>query len=229
MTPKIKTFVILAAILLALSRPGMANDDGESVDSALIGKVEKRFSEINGFKAKFKQIFHNASMGTVEESEGVVAMKKPLKMRWEYKTPSEQTVLSDGKAVCIYVPAEKRAITEPLGNVINDRSPALFLAGGKKLRDIFVIKPAQPGDEIGKMDGKIFLSLAPREKSASVTRIVVAVDAEDYTIRALSFYDWAGNRSDMEFSGMEINGKINAEQFVFKRPRGVELLDSPKF
>jgi len=229
MTTRFRAVLFLAASILAFSQTGSTSGAGDAVDSALIAKVEKRFSEMNGFKANFRQVFHNASMGTVEESAGTVAMQKPLKMRWDYKTPVEQTVLSDGKAIYFYVPAEKRAVVEPLGNVINAHSPALFLAGGKKLRDIFVVKSAQTGDEIGKMDGKVFLSLTPREKSATVTKMVIAVDAVDYAIRALSFYDWAGNRSDMEFSDMEINGKINGEQFLFKRPKGVELLDSPKF
>jgi chaperone LolA len=219
-------FLLLSAILLFT--PSFAQS-AESIDPGMLSKVEKRFMETKGFTAKFKQVFHNASMGSVEESTGTVTLEKPLKMRWEYKTPEEQIIVSDGKAIYFYVPAEKRAIVEPLGNIIDSRSPALFLAGGKKLEELFIIKPPQNGDEIGKRDGKMLFSLEPREKSLSVSRLVIAVDPADYGIRALSLYDWAGNRSDMEFSGMEINGKIEKERFIFKRPNGVELLDTPKF
>ncbi len=65
----------------------------EPLDQAtkdIIEKVENRFEEIRGFSAKFRQTFHNASMGTKEESSGTVVMQKPLKMRWEYATPDEQ-------------------------------------------------------------------------------------------------------------------------------------------
>ncbi|MBI3794815.1 MAG: outer membrane lipoprotein carrier protein LolA [Nitrospinae bacterium] len=201
----------------------------ETVDQGQILKIESKFMQGKWFTAKFKQTFHNAAMGTVEVSGGTVAVEKPLKMRWEYKTPQEQTIVADGKAVYFYVPSEKRAIVEQMGNVINSRSPALFLAGGRRLEEIFVVKPPQKGDEIGKMDGKILLSLEPKEKGVSVSRMVLAVDAADYSVRAISLYDWAGNRSDIEFLGMEINGKIDHGQFVFKKPAGVELLDTPKF
>lgn len=224
-----KGAVVLLAAAMMFAGPSAAKNSREEVSPALVAKVEDRFSEISGFRAKFRQVFHDASMGSTEESAGTVAMLKPRKMRWDYKTPLEQTVVSDGRSVYFYVPAEKRATVAPLGGIINDRSPALFLAGGKKLAEIFTIKPPRPGDETGELGGRIFLSLEPREKSASVTRIVVAVDASDYTIRALSLFDWAGNRSDIEFLDMETNVKLDDRFFRFDRPAGVELLEAPKF
>jgi outer membrane lipoprotein-sorting protein len=131
--------------------------------------------------------------------------------------------------IYFYLPAEKKAVVERFGNVINSSSPALFLAGAKKLHETFIIHPPKAGDEIGKMDGRFLLALEPKEKSVSVTRIVVAVDAVDYTIRALSLYDWTGNRSDIEFFKMEVNGKPDESLFKFIKPAGVELLETPKF
>lgn len=225
----LKTTAIFLLTALLSAAPAAAKSQHVEITPALIEKVERRFSEINGFNSNFRQLFHNGSMGTTEKSTGTVSILKPLKMRWEYKTPVEQLVVSDGRTVYIYYPADKRAMAEPLGNIINERSPALFLAGGKKLRELFRIKPPRAGDESGKMDGRILLSLEPREKSGSVTRIVVAVDAKDYTIRALTLFDWAGNRSDTEFLEMEINGKADDRLFIFNKPDGVELLNTPKF
>lgn len=194
----------------------------------IVDRVEARFEQIRGFSARFEQTFHNVSMGTREKAHGTVVMQKPLKMRWEYKAPNEQTMVSNGKTLYFYLPAEKQVMAEPLDNVVNSRSPALFLVGGKKLNEIFVIKPVAENGDDSRMDKGISLALEPKEKSISVTRIVISVDARDYTIRALSIYDWVGNRSDIEFSGMKINEEADNGVFQFTRPAGVELIEPPR-
>ncbi len=118
---------------------------------------------------------------------------------------------------------------EPLDNVVNSRSPALFLVGGKKLRELFAITPRPKGGDGGRTEAGISLTLEPKEKSISVTRIVINMEAQDYTIRSLSLYDWVGNRSDIEFSGMKVNEQVDDGVFKFTRPSGVELIESPKF
>lgn len=193
----------------------------------IIKKVESRMAYIKNLTADFKQSFFDASMGEVEESTGRVFIQKPLKMRWEYIEPAKQTIISDGESFYFYVPRDKQVMVEPLGRLLDSRSPALFLAGNKKLAELFHIE-LEPTSNKYRI-GDIRLRLRPREKSLMVTRIVVSVDKTDFTIRSFTLFDWAGNRTEIEFLNMDINVKIDNEKFIFIKPKGVERMEIPRF
>lgn len=216
---------IFALLALFLAAPQAVYADKLSKEE-IIKKVESRMAYIKNLTAGFKQSFFDASIGEVEESTGRVSIQKPLKMRWEYLEPTKQTILSDGDSFYFYVPKDKQVMVEPLGRLLDSRSPALFLAGNKKLAELFEIE-LEPEPNKYKMDG-IRLMLRPREKSLMVTRIVVGVDRGDFTIRSFTLFDWAGNRTEIEFFNMKINVKIDNEKFVFIKPKGVERMEMPR-
>lgn len=211
---------LLISVLIAFSPVAAFAGKGD-----VIREVEKSFASMKSFTANFKQKAFNAGLGEVEESSGKVAIKKPLKMSWVYSKP-EQVLIVDGRTIFFYVPADNQVMVEPLGKMLNSRSPLLFLAGDRRLSDLFFIELADEANKDNMDDGHV-LNLRPREESVSVTRIVVGVDGKDYTIRSLTLYDWAGNRTEIEFSDMEINGMVSDEIFKFEKPKGVEQVEMP--
>ena len=192
----------------------------------IVRMVEKRFALIENFEADFTQTSLNAALGETETATGRVYIKKPLMMRWEYSPPNEQTIVSDGRRLFFYVPADRQVVVEPLGRILTSRSPVLFLAGKSGLSELFDIevKKDPEGDRSG---GDMELSLIPKEKSLSVTHIIIRVDRRDYTIKSFSLFDWTGNRTDIKFARMKINGNIEDGRFVFKKPEGIELIEMP--
>jgi outer membrane lipoprotein carrier protein len=220
---KMGTIVFIAAFFIAV-QPAFAAQSGKD---EIIKKVEARFAAIKNFGASFTQKQFDASLGETEVSGGTVSMQKPLKMRWDYSHPQKQTVVSDGKTIYFYVPSDRQVMVEPLGNILTSRSPALFLVGNHKLSDIYTIELEPPSDKV-RMNGDIKLLLVPKEKSFTVTRIVVRVKSADFTIKAFTLYDWVGNNTEIEFTEMKINGRINEKAFIFNRPSGVEIIEMPR-
>lgn len=215
----VKIVTFLLPILMAASQPVMDKNE-------IVKRVEKRFESMNSFTAGFRQTFFNASLGEMEESQGEMAVKKPLKMSWKYNKPLRQTIISDGKSIYFYVPKDKQVMVEKLGNMFTSRSPALFLAGNRKLSELFNIDLDKTPNK-DRINGQVALSLLPKEESISVTRIVVRVDPEDFTIRSFTLYDWAGNRTEIEFFDMKINEEISDSVFKFEKPKGVEQVEMP--
>lgn len=214
--------VFIAAFFIAL-QPAYAAETGKN---EIIKKVEARFSEMKNFSATFRQVQFNAALGESELSSGTVKMQKPLKMNWNYIEPEKQSVISNGKSIYFYVPSDRQVMVEPLGNILTSRSPALFLAGSHKLSEIFRIELEPPANK-DKMKDDIKLLLVPKEKSLSVTRIVLSVKRDDFTISAFRLYDWTGNSTEIEFTEMKINGNIDERVFTFNKPVGVEILEMP--
>ncbi len=214
------TLVLTLAFTIAAVQPANALSQKE-----IIERVEKRFVSIRSFTANFQQNFYDASMDEVEKSSGTVKLKKPLKMLWNYEKPEKQLLVADGKKLYFYVPADRQVIVESLKKILGASSPLLFLAGEKRLDELFTISLA--GDANKDKIHYVELNLEPKEKSVSVTRMAIRVDAKDYTIISFTLYDWTGNHTEVVFKEMKINGKMDDGTFVFKRPKGVEMIESP--
>ena len=69
--------------------------------------------------------------GTLWLAKG--GLKKPGKMRWEYRSPREKLFVSDGKDAWFYVPADRQARKTDARKLDDIRSPLAFLLGKSKL------------------------------------------------------------------------------------------------
>src|SRR5207249_6106767 len=110
--------------------------------------VEAAYGRMTDLRAEFTQNAFNKSLNQTIPAQGVVYLKKGGKLRWEYKEPTPQEIVSDGKKLWVYTPA--------LGQVnVGEATEALagpagsFLAGLGRLRAEFSVRflsPARPQD-----------------------------------------------------------------------------------
>ncbi len=219
------TKIIALSLMLALSAPDADKLEKTAIDT--IEKVEAGFFRTKTFSADFMQVFHDTAIGEERISTGTVIMAKPLKMKWHYEKQYEQMIYSDGKTISIYVPKDKQVMVEPIGNIVGSRSPILFLAGTYRLSELFYVNLEQEENNV-RMGGTVRLVLIPKEESASVTKIVIGVNKEDWLISSFSLYDWTNNRTDVFFTNLKTNIGIEESIFIFNRPKGVEQVEMPR-
>lgn len=219
--------VMAVMVSAAFGGVARAGDAVSAADAALIDKVDARFAEVTTLRGGFEQKIYDAATGQTIASRGTLLLKKPLKMLWEYTEPEAQTVLADGKNIYFHIPAARQVTVQPLANALNSRSPVLFLAGGKRLREIFriTVVPSPNDSKIPQAS----LLLEPKEKSLTVTRITIRVSTEDFTITSFTLHDWTGNRSEVSFTDMTVNGPVADKAFSFARPKGTEVIEVPKY
>src|SRR6185503_2488617 len=128
--------------------------------------------------------------------KGVVSIKKPGRMLWEYRDPEKKTFVADGKSFYFYVPADRQVIVR---SQAKDKSiPAQLLSGQSDLLAEF-----EPSLETGP-PGLRRLRLVPKKTDPDVEWITIDVDAED-RIKAIAVSDVQGNRSRFEFEGIKEN------------------------
>jgi len=56
--------------------------------------VDNRYNHIRTLHAEFTELYRGAGMERTES--GTLWLKKPGKMRWEYRSPKEKLFVSDG-------------------------------------------------------------------------------------------------------------------------------------
>src|SRR5947209_13015251 len=100
---------IRAALLLgSLCLVGLICSAAQPVGvKALAAAVDTHYNHLRSLQAEFTELYRGAG---VERSEsGTLWLKKPDKMRWEYRSPTEKLFVSNGKLAWFYVPADKQA------------------------------------------------------------------------------------------------------------------------
>ncbi len=209
--------VCLLVFLLLLSIPAHA----QSLDEVVNG-VESTYGKITDLRAEFTQTARNKSLGQDIKAEGVVALKKGGKMRWDYKAPAPQQIVSDGTSLWVYTPElnqvnkgnAPKALAGPAGS---------FLSGLGKIREEFTVRflnPASPRDGAGRP----VLDLTPKQPTPLLTRLVLRVDPKDHVVRQAVIYDQFQNTVTMQFNKVQINPGLNDSLFVFTPPKDAAVV-----
>lgn len=205
---------LLLALLVAPSLPYAASQEQATVDA-----IQKRYETVITFQAKFVQRSFVKMMDRTQESRGIVQIKKPGRMKWDYNAPDPQTLVSNQETLWLYVPEDEQVTKMPMESIYSSNTPALFLAGKGKLTDAFNI------GQVIQEENRIAVVLVPKEEEHGVQSLTLYADKKNYQILGSSVYDKLGNRTEIRFSDITVNKNIPEETFTFKIPEGVEVLD----
>lgn len=97
---------------------------------ASLKKIEDHYNNIRTMQVDFVQTLSFAVQPGAKRTEsGVLFLKKPGKMRWEYREPSKKLFVSDGKDVYFYTSASNRVEKSKLKETEDMRAPLAFLIG----------------------------------------------------------------------------------------------------
>jgi len=210
--------VVLAVfLLLALVSPAPAQELETVVDG-----LEATYGRMNDLRAEFTQVARNKSLGEDVKAEGTVYLKKGGKMRWEYKSPSPQQIVSDGTYLWVYTPElnqvnkgdAPKALAGPAGS---------FLQGLGKVREEFTVRFLNPANKTDGT-GRPVLDLTPKKPTPLLTRLVLTLDPKDYVVRQAVLYDQLQNTVTMSFNRVALNPGLSDTLFAFTPPKGAAVV-----
>ena len=189
---------------------------------AAITTTQNYYNKITTFQAKFKQVFSKKFHGDQPAESGVIYVKKPGFMLWDYLAPDKKMFLIDGKKAWMYEPSSKQALWRD----VKDSSlptPVKFLWGQGKLTDEFHVKIV-PNSKFAGPNQKA-LKLLPKKRSPHYKLVMFVVDAQGAVVSSL-VYDHEGNKNQITFSEIQMNKLIEDKKFTFVPPKGVQVLQA---
>jgi outer membrane lipoprotein carrier protein len=207
--------VWLAVALLLSPRVAAADPALDDV----IGRIEDRYAKLEDLKASFQQTSFNKSLNQTIPADGTVYLKKGGKMRWEYRAPSPQQIVSDGRSIWIYTPELNQVNVGEAPKVLAGPAGS-FLAGLGKLRTYFTVRFLNPAQKVNA-DGNYVLDLRPRKPEPTLARLVIEVDPRGWLVRGAEMYDQFDNTVRMRFTRIAANGGLPDRLFAFVPPKGV--------
>ena len=214
---KITVAVILVAV--SVSARGRA---AESPAQDLARAVQHKYDGIKDFSADFVHTYRGGVLRKEIVERGRLLVKKPGKMRWEYRAPEEKLFVSDGVKLYSYLPLDKQVYVSSVPRDDRATTPALFLAGkGDLTRDFSCSLAAPP---TGASRDTRALKLVPLSPQRDYDWIVLEVGAERLDLRGLVTTDAQGGQSSFAFTSLKENSGLTDKTFTFSIPRGVDVV-----
>ena len=188
----------------------------------LAAAIQKKYDGIRDFSADFTQVSEGGVLRRkASEERGTVFVKKPGRMRWNYKSPEEKVFVSDGRQIQLYVPADKQVIVSPVPADDRATSAVLFLMGrGNVTRDFDVSHVS------GATENTYVLRLDPKIRQAEYDWLQLTIDRKSLQILELTAGDREAGRSTFRFTNFKENPGVSDKVFAFTPPRGTDVVKS---
>jgi outer membrane lipoprotein carrier protein len=204
------TFVLMATAWSVGATPDL---------HAVAQAVDNHYNHMHTLEAEFTQIYRG--MGAERSESGILWLKKPGKMRWEYRVPEQKLFVSDGHDVWFYLPREQQARKSSAKKLDDLRSPLALLLGKahleKELQGLSFapdIQPATPGD--------VVLRGVPKALSGRINQVILEVTA-DGRINRILVEESDGSETEYRFRDQKENVAVSDRRFQFTPPPGVEV------
>lgn len=215
--PILLTSALLLSLLLVRPSARQPSMEGE----ALARAIQRHYDTVRDFTADFEQAYVGGVLKRRTVEKGTVAIRKPLRMRWDYTTPEPKQFISDGQRIYFYVPADKQVRISAMPEADRAPTPILFLAGrGDLLRDFRVEETTPPPPAVGVRA----LKLVPKRPEPEYASLTLVVDASSFVLRQLVVVDTQGGSSTFSFLNLRENAGVPESRFLFKIPRGVDVI-----
>jgi outer membrane lipoprotein carrier protein len=206
--------VLVTAALLPLA--------GFAVDvKTLAAAVDSHYNHLRSLQAEFTELYRGAGMERTES--GTLWLKKPGKMRWEYRSPKDKLFVSDGKDAWFYVPDDRQARKTSAKKLEDVRSPLAFMLGKTKLEKELQGLSLAP-DVPPMQAGNIVLRGVPQALADRVSEILLEITPE-HEITRIVIQEVDGAATEYRFGEIKENMAIADGRFQFKPPAGTETVE----
>src|ERR1700735_1880627 len=215
---KLSAAMLVVGVGVMLSA-GAGAEDVHSIAQA----VDQHYDHLRSLQAEFTEVYRGSGMerteaGTLWLAKG--GLKKPGKMRWEYRSPREKLFVSDGRDAWFYVPDDRQARKTEARKLDDIRSPLAFLLGKSRLEKELQGLSLAP-DVAPLAAGDVVLRGVPQAMADRVSEILVEITPE-HRIARIIIDEVDGSTTEYRFSDQRENAAIPDGKFKFRRPAGTE-------
>ena len=211
-------FLVILSILFCM-RTVQADMRGSEV----VAKLQKKFADLETLSAHFVKQHYWRVMDQHQEVKGKLLVQRPDQFRMDSDV---QVVVSDGKTVWHYAPANAQVLVSDYTAMENDRNYEkllfdLIFWGGYDENYV----PVYAGEE--KIDRKTCyaVDLLAKKEDTYIHKIRLWIDKRLYLVRQVEYRNIHEDVTTFVLSDLKVNKKARPDQFTFHVPGGVELID----
>lgn len=212
--------VIIALILGAVPGPARLDQASDQGVAAAVDGLQRRYQSVRTISGKFTQIYRAPGVEQIES--GILSMKKPGLMRWEYREPEVKLFVADGRSTYLYTPEDRQVLVRPLSDADLRSTPLQFLLGQGDVAKSF--SASWEKEVTPRIGGTLVLRLTPQTTQPDYAFLVLELDRLTFELRRLVIRELTANTSEFILTDLATNVKLDDGQFRFKIPKGVEVV-----
>ena len=217
---KVFPVALLLVLAAAVGQPTLTLAEGPDAKDVARG-VDEHYNHLRTLQAAFTEVYRGNGMDRTES--GTLWLKKPGKMRWEYRSPREKVFVSDGKQAWFYVPGDRQVRKTEVKKLEDLRSPLAFLLGKthleKELRGLSLAP-----DAASSQVGDVVLRGVPQGWEDRVSQVLLEITPQSQ-IRRIIIEQVDGSTTEYRLDDMEENLQQADARFQFTPPPGVETIE----
>ncbi len=198
---------VFCFILLACALPCQAQES----------EAEQKLLELlnfDTFSAAFAQRLFSERLEIIESSRGLVWISRPRMFRWEYSSPTQQILVSNGQELINYDPDLKQASVSPLADAMG-HLPMILLLGKGVPREYYSVQFQS------RSDGLDWLILSPRGGDSDFVRLRLAYRGK--AIKRMELIDQLSQKSVIDFFAQKFDRTIDPSVFRLYLPPDVDV------
>lgn len=188
--------------------------------ASLLKTVEQRYNRADTLQVLFREDYTKTGHARRSES-GLLELRKPGRMRWEYSDPKGKLAVCDGKTFWMYTPSENRVERTPLRDTDDMQAPIAFLLGKLHFEKEFRNLQGTPEGTGTRITAE------PKSDNLPYSAVQFLV-APEGRIRAVKVTRFDNSIMEYTFDQEKMNPKLDEKLFQFQVPKGVEVVEADK-
>ena len=214
---RFRPIVLVLSVILVTTTSATALPNIHTV----VRLVGEHYNHMQSLQADFTEIYQGSGIERVES--GTLWLKKPGKMRWEYRSPQEKLFVGDGKNAWLYLPAEKQVRKSSMRNLEDLRSPIAFLLGKTKLEKELQMLSFAPDVQVWRSEDSMLRGV-PRGLEDRVSQVLLEI-TPNHQIARILIHGVDDSITEYRFSDQKENLELPDSKFRFSAPAGSEVVE----
>lgn len=184
----------------------------------VLSAVERRYNRAVTLETGFEQTFTAPGRPRRVET-GMLTLRKPGRMRWDYSSPAGKVFVSDGKWLWFYSPSSGRVEKSRVKESEDLRAPLAFLLGKLDFQRDFTAFTLKEEDGAG-----VVITALPKSDRVPYTQVEFTITPAN-EIRRLVVAGTDRSIMEFRFTGERINVALSDALFRYRAPDGVEVVE----
>ena len=195
--------LLVSCLLLPYNFNGVWANDGS------VSRIQSVYNSINDLKADFTQTTYVEVLETTMKDRGIFMMKRPNKLRIEYKGTQPKNYISNGKKLWVIDPTSGDVETHLVSRSVPKEALEL-LSGFAEMEKLFNVSRFTPKKPQTKYT---YLSLKPKAADVPYSKLDCSFGA-DGLLRQMTIHNKSGNVSKYVFNNIELNSGLKDGLFT---------------
>ncbi|WP_041523038.1 outer membrane lipoprotein chaperone LolA [Gilvimarinus agarilyticus] len=211
MLNRLKLMISVVWLGLATVSAVCAADESSSVNA-----LRDTLAATTSLSGKFEQTLRDAEGELIETSAGNFVLQRPGRFFWHTLEPFEQQLISDGSTIWLYDPDLMQVTVRPVTDDLKNTPAALLSESAESLAEAFLITRS-----VGQ-EGRVVFGLTPVDDDSLFARLELEFDGQQ--LLRIVVHDSLNQTTEFSLSNTERNQPVDAAQFTFSAPDGVDVL-----